>query len=95
MLEPYIRNRLRNRDILLMTHIVLGYPSFDACFKVVEAMVGAGVDLMELQIPFSEPMADGPVILRANHRALENGATSRPALTSPGKSPPPSTSLSW
>jgi len=75
VLEPYIRARLRDRDILLMTHIVLGYPSFGTCFRVVEEMVRAGVDLMELQIPFSEPMADGPVILRANHRALENGAT--------------------
>jgi len=33
---------------------------------VVDSMVEAGVELMELQIPFSEPMADGPVILRAN-----------------------------
>jgi len=38
-------------------------------------MVEAGVDLMELQIPFSEPMADGPVILKANQQALENGST--------------------
>jgi tryptophan synthase alpha chain len=36
-------------------------------------MVEAGVDLMELQIPFSEPIADGPVILRANQQALERG----------------------
>ena len=58
-----------------MTHIVLGYPSFKDCFRVIEAMVKAGVDLMELQIPFSEPIADGPVILRANQKALEKGAT--------------------
>ncbi len=38
-----------------------------------QAMVAAGVDLMELQIPFSEPMADGPVILRANQKALDRG----------------------
>ncbi len=38
-------------------------------------MVEAGVDLMELQIPFSEPMADGPVILKANAEALKAGAT--------------------
>jgi indole-3-glycerol phosphate synthase len=41
--------------ILLMTHIVMGYPSFEAGLKIVEIMVEAGVDLMELQIPFSEP----------------------------------------
>jgi tryptophan synthase alpha chain len=38
-------------------------------------MVNAGVDLMELQIPFSEPIADGPVILKANQQALGDGVT--------------------
>jgi len=75
MLETYIRKLRKEKDILLMTHIVLGYPSFEDSFHVVEAMVDAGVDLMELQIPFSEPIADGPVILRANQVALTNGAT--------------------
>ena len=63
-----------------MTHIVLGYPSFEDSFKIVEAMVNAGVDLMELQIPFSEPIADGPVILRANQMALANGTTVQKCL---------------
>ncbi len=75
MLEAEIRRRRETRDILLMTHIVLGYPSYDACRRVVEQMVEAGVDLMELQIPFSEPIADGPVILHANQKALAAGAT--------------------
>lgn len=77
MLENVLRRRLREKDILLMTHIVLGYPSFEASARIVKAMVGAGVDLMELQIPFSEPIADGPVILRANQEALSRGATVR------------------
>ena len=75
MLEAEIRRRLRDKPILLMTHIVLGYPSFDDCRRIVSAMVEAGVDLMELQIPFSEPMADGPVILHANQKALAAGST--------------------
>jgi tryptophan synthase alpha chain len=58
-----------------MTHIVLGYPNFESSIRIVDAMVEAGVELIELQIPFSEPMADGPVILHANQRALEAGAT--------------------
>ncbi len=73
-LEQYIRRRREEKDLLLMTHIVLGYPSFDDSLRVVETMVEAGVDLMELQIPFSEPMADGPVILKANSDALSHGA---------------------
>ena len=74
-LEETIRRRREERDILLMTHIVVGYPSFDDSLRIVEAMVEAGVDVMELQIPFSEPTADGPVILRANQRSLDAGST--------------------
>lgn len=74
MLEANIRARLEQKDLLLMTHIVLGYPSFEDSLRVVESMVEAGVDLMELQIPFSEPMADGPVILKASSDALAHGA---------------------
>ena len=74
MLEDHLRARLKQREILLMTHIVVGYPNFDDSLRVVEAMVEAGVDLMELQVPFSEPIADGPVILHANQRALAAGS---------------------
>lgn len=80
MLESYFRTRLSKKDILLMTHIVLGHPSFEDCFRTIEAMVEAGVDLMELQIPFSEPIADGPVILHANQKALAGGATVKGCL---------------
>ncbi len=75
MLESYLRDRLKEKEILLMTHIVLGYPSFEDSFRIVETMVEAGVDLMELQIPFSEPIADGPVILHANQKSLAAGTT--------------------
>ena len=75
MLEDYIRTQRRNKDVLLMTHIVIGYPSLEASYDIVEAMVEAGVDLMELQIPFSEPIADGPVILKANQEALAGGGS--------------------
>ncbi|WP_299982254.1 tryptophan synthase subunit alpha [Desulfobacula sp.] len=75
MLESYIKERLKTKDILLMTHIVIGYPSFETSHEIVKQMVEAGVDLMELQIPFSEPMADGPVILKANQKAIEKGST--------------------
>jgi tryptophan synthase alpha chain len=74
-IDSYLQKRLAEKNILLMTHIVLGYPSWETCFQVVENMVEAGVDLMEFQIPFSEPLADGPVILRANQKALEQGVT--------------------
>ncbi len=75
MLESYIRSRLEKKKILLMTHIVIGYPTLETSLAIVRTMVEAGVDLMELQIPFSEPIADGPVILKANQQALANGVT--------------------
>ena len=75
MLENYINERRKQRDVLLMTHIVIGYPDFERSLQTVEVMVNAGVDLMELQIPFSEPIADGPIILHANQKALAAGMT--------------------
>lgn len=75
MLEQYLKERRQKQEILLMTHLVLGHPHFDTSLRLVESMVHAGVDLIELQIPFSEPMADGPVILRANQEALDAGSS--------------------
>ena len=73
MLEDYIRKRTEEKGILLMAHVVVGYPDLQKSFELVKAIVSAGVDVMELQIPFSEPIADGPVILKANQSALAAG----------------------
>ncbi|MBU1567653.1 MAG: tryptophan synthase subunit alpha [Proteobacteria bacterium] len=72
-LENKLRARLEKNKILLMTHIVLGYPSMAVNRQVVAQMVAGGVDCIEMQIPFSEPMADGPVILKANQDSLAAG----------------------
>jgi tryptophan synthase alpha chain len=72
-LAESIRARRRERELLLMAHVVVGYPSLSASLELVDAMVSAGADLLELQIPFSEPIADGPVIASASQRALANG----------------------
>lgn len=72
-LEAYIRQRLQRKALLLMTHVVVGYPSFDTNMAMLEAMQRADVDLVELQWPFSEPIADGPVFVRANQQALDAG----------------------
>ncbi len=85
MVEAYVRDRLKEKQILLMTHIVLGYPSVKVSMELVAAMVAAGVDIIELQIPFSEPIADGPTILRANQIALANGAKVRTCLAAAGE----------
>lgn len=59
----------------VMTHIVAGYPSMEECEKIVLAMAEMGVAFIEIQIPFSDPIADGPTIMRANEQALLNGVT--------------------
>jgi tryptophan synthase alpha chain len=79
-LKSNVAKALREKEILLMTHIVLGYPSFATNREVVGQMVASGVDLIEMQIPFSEPMADGPVIIKANQDSLALGTKVRDCL---------------
>ena len=50
--EDYIRQRLQKKRLLLMTHAIVGYPSFEANMAMLEAMQRADVDLVELQLPF-------------------------------------------
>ncbi len=63
------------KKLSLMTHVVIGYPDLESTYRIVEQMVEEGVAYIELQIPFSDPLADGPVIMAANDRALKNGVT--------------------
>lgn len=56
-----------------MTHIVAGYPSLKKSEELLEVMIKRGVDFIEIQIPFSDPVADGPTIMKANQEALEAG----------------------
>ena len=57
----------------LIPFVTAGDPSPDVTIPVMHAMVEAGADLIELGVPFSDPMADGPVIQRASERALAAG----------------------
>lgn len=72
-LEKELQQRLAAKPILLMTHLVLGYPSLAVNRSVIGQMAANGVDCIELQIPFSEPIADGPVILKASQQSLNQG----------------------
>jgi tryptophan synthase alpha chain len=59
----------------LVTYITAGDPTLAATEKFVLALAAAGADVIELGVPFSDPVADGPVIQRASERALRNGTT--------------------
>jgi tryptophan synthase alpha chain len=74
-LQTYIEQRKQIKDLLVMAHVVCGYPSFAANMEALEIMAEAGVDLVELQFPFSEPSADGPLFVKANEQSLKAGTT--------------------
>jgi tryptophan synthase alpha chain len=67
---------LRNGGELgIVAYITAGDPSLDATRKFVLALAAAGADVIELGVPFSDPLADGPTIQRASERALKAGTT--------------------
>jgi tryptophan synthase alpha chain len=64
----------------LVIYLTAGDPSLDATASLLEAVDQGGADVIELGIPFSDPLADGPVIQRASERAVRGGATLRKVL---------------
>jgi tryptophan synthase alpha chain len=76
-------NRISNRfatlraagEMGIVAYITAGDPSLDATLEFVSALEEAGTDVIELGVPFSDPLADGPTIQRASERALKSGAS--------------------
>ena len=64
--------RAKSRKALI-PYVVAGDPYADATVDIMLAMTSAGADVIELGVPFSDPMADGPVIQKAGERALAKG----------------------
>jgi tryptophan synthase alpha chain len=64
----------------LIAYITVGYPSIDATLKVVPLLEHRGCDIVELGIPFSDPLADGATIQQASDAALKNGVTPKRCL---------------
>src|ERR1700732_3895884 len=62
-------------ELGIVAYITVGDPSLDAALKFVRALAEAGADVIELGVPFSDPVADGPTIQRASERALRSGTT--------------------
>ena len=62
-------------ELGIVAYITAGDPSLDATLKFVIALAEAGADVIELGVPFSDPLADGPTIQRASERALKSGTT--------------------
>ena len=64
----------------LITFITAGDPDLETCFEILKGLPAAGADLIELGMPFSDPMADGPAIQAASRRALKSGITLKKVL---------------
>lgn len=65
----------KKHNDILSVFFTAGYPQADSTVPVIEALAARGVDMVEIGIPFSDPMADGPVIQASSSRALSNGMT--------------------
>jgi tryptophan synthase alpha chain len=73
--------RLKQEDrIGVFPYLAAGYPDIQSCSRLLDVMATAGADGFELGIPFSDPLADGPVIHAAGTAALANGATTDAVL---------------
>ncbi len=74
-LQTLIQSKRRNGEKLFSVYITAGYPSLEATLPILQALDASGVDFVELGIPFSDPIADGPTIQAASTIALQNGVT--------------------
>ena len=73
------QQRAAKRTVLI-PYVTAGDPSLAETPAILDALVGAGADIIELGVPFSDPMADGPVIQRASERALAQGVAVKDVL---------------
>ncbi|HYY40992.1 MAG TPA: tryptophan synthase subunit alpha, partial [Nitrososphaera sp.] len=64
----------------LICYVVAGYPDAETSKQVINALVNGGTDIIEVGIPFSDPIADGPTIQAASNDALRKGMTPEKAL---------------
>ena len=68
-----INKVFKDNEKKLITFLVINDPEFETSLRSVFAMIENGADIVELGIPFSDPVAEGPVIQKANERAILSG----------------------
>ncbi len=73
-------NALKNKRAALMPYLPLGFPNIQTSRELIRVAQDAGADILELGVPFSDPLADGPVIQHATQVALGNGMTLKKCL---------------
>ncbi|MGB3142975.1 MAG: tryptophan synthase subunit alpha [Maribacter sp.] len=74
-MENRIKSKLQEDKKLLSIYFTAGYPSIDDTVKIIQDLEKSGVDMIEIGLPFSDPLADGPTIQESSTAALKNGMT--------------------
>ena len=74
-IEKKFMDLKQNNEKALVGFVTAGDPDMDTSLKIITAMCGNGIDILELGVPFSDPTADGPVIQRSSVRALKNNVS--------------------
>ena len=69
-IETLFANKKKN---ILSIYFTAGYPDISDTLPIIKELDQAGVDMIEIGMPFSDPVADGPVIQRSSEKALQNG----------------------
>ncbi|MBO0791154.1 MAG: tryptophan synthase subunit alpha [Ktedonobacteraceae bacterium] len=82
--QAFERARQQGRGALI-PYFMCGYPSAEQTVKLVLAAIEGGADIIELGLPFSDPLADGPTVQHAGHIALERGMTMRGCMEIAGQ----------
>lgn len=79
-IEQTFADLRRKKEKALIAYVTAGDPSLEKTGDIITGLAGAGVDILEIGVPFSDPTADGPVIQAASQRALRSGTTLKDIL---------------
>jgi tryptophan synthase alpha chain len=71
-LKSYLDDKIKNGEKILSIYLTAGFPTVDATLPLLETITSAGADIIEIGVPFSDPLADGPTIQQASQVALRN-----------------------
>lgn len=74
-IDQFFETSRKQRRVALMPYVTLGFPALGSALEILPALAQAGADIVEVGVPFTDPIADGPVIQASSQRALENGMT--------------------
>ena len=72
-----IKNKLQQNKKLLSIYFTAGYPNISDTVSIIQQLEKSGVDMIEIGLPFSDPLADGPTIQASSTTALQNGMTTK------------------